>query len=71
MQASKSTIAQAQVVMEQNVQQKKDNISEKIKMIESVSQIIAFDTKIQTFLGSAFTNESFQLKNTRGTLRQS
>ena len=64
-QASKSTIAQAQVVMEQNVQQKKDNISEKIKMIESVSQIIAFDTKIQTFLGSAFTNESFQLEEYR------
>ncbi|CAN7500630.1 sensor histidine kinase [Paenibacillus sp. LjRoot153] len=64
-QASKSTIAQAQVVMEQNVQQKKDNISEKIKMIENVSQIIAYDTKIQTFLGSAFTNESFQLEEYR------
>jgi two-component system sensor histidine kinase YesM len=67
-QASKSTIAQAQVVMEQNVQQTKDSIMEKVNMIENISQIIAFDPKIQTFLGSAFTNESFQLEDYRDNI---
>jgi two-component system sensor histidine kinase YesM len=64
-QASQATISQAQTVMEQNLLQTKDSISQKVNMIENISQIIAFDTKIQTFLGSAFINESFQLEDYR------
>jgi two-component system sensor histidine kinase YesM len=62
-QATQSTLSQAQSVMEQNLLQIKQTISEKMNMIENMSQIIAFDTKIQTFLGSVFINESFQLED--------
>lgn len=64
-QASKSAISQAQTVMEQNLLQTKNSVSEKMNMIENISQIIAFDSRIQTFLGSAFIKESFQLEDYR------
>ncbi|WP_219835613.1 sensor histidine kinase [Paenibacillus sp. R14(2021)] len=64
-QASQSAVSQAQTVMEQNVLQTKNSISEKVNMIENISQIISFDSRIQTLLGSAFINESFQLEDYR------
>jgi len=65
MQAYNSAISQARSVMEQNVLQTKNSIDEKVSMIENISQIIAFDSRIQTLLGSAFIKESFQLQDYR------
>ncbi|TYP79148.1 cache domain-containing sensor histidine kinase [Paenibacillus methanolicus] len=67
-QATRSTTQQAQTVMEQNLLQIKDSIEEKIQLVENLSQIIAFDTRIQTFLGSVFMNEPFQLEDYRSTI---
>ncbi|MCL6602751.1 MAG: sensor histidine kinase [Paenibacillus sp.] len=65
LQAYNSAISQARSVMEQNILQTKSSIDEKVSMIENISQIIAFDSRIQTLLGSAFINESFQLQDYR------
>ncbi|MFB9328152.1 sensor histidine kinase [Paenibacillus aurantiacus] len=67
-QATRSTTQQAQIVMEQNLLQTKSSIEEKIQLVENLSQIIAFDTRIQTFLGSVFMNEPFQLEDYRSTI---
>ncbi|WNS46407.1 sensor histidine kinase [Paenibacillus sp. MMS20-IR301] len=64
-QAYSSAISQARSVMEQNLLQTKNSIDEKVDMIENLSQIIAFDSRIQTLLDSAFINESFQLQDYR------
>lgn len=64
-QAYNSAISQARSVMEQNLLQTKTSIDEKVSMIENISQIIAFDSRIQTLLDSAFINESFQLQDYR------
>ncbi|OKQ00364.1 sensor histidine kinase [Paenibacillus sp. P46E] len=64
-QAYSSAISQARSVMEQNLLQTKNSIDEKVSMIENLSQIIAFDSRIQTLLDSAFINESFQLQDYR------
>lgn len=65
LQAYNSAISQARSVMEQNIVQTKHSIDEKVAMIENISQIIAFDSRIQTLLGSAFIKESFQLQDYR------
>ncbi|MBO7748424.1 sensor histidine kinase [Paenibacillus sp. MWE-103] len=67
-QASESAIAQAQTVMEQNLLQTKASIEEKVKLTENLSQLIAFDSRIQTFLDSDFINESFQLQDYRDNI---
>lgn len=67
-QAAGSAIEQAQTVMEQNLLQTKESIEEKVKMTENISQIIAFDSRIQTFLDSDFINESFQLQDYRDNI---
>lgn len=64
-QAYNSAISQARSVMEQNLLQTKTTIDEKVDMIENISEIIAFDSRIQTLLDSAFINESFQLQDYR------
>lgn len=64
-QAAESAIEQAQTIMEQNLQQTRTSIEEKVKMMENISQIIAFDSRIQTLLDSDFINESFQLQDYR------
>lgn len=64
-QAAESAIDQAQTIMEQNLQQTRTSIEEKVKMMENISQIIAFDSRIQTLLDSDFINESFQLQDYR------
>lgn len=64
-QAYSSAISQARSVMEQNLLQTKNSIDEKVGMVENLSQIIAFDSRIQTLLDSAFINESFQLQDYR------
>ncbi|SEU18033.1 sensor histidine kinase [Paenibacillus sp. NFR01] len=70
-QAAGSAIEQAQTIMEQNLLQTKASIEEKIKMTENISQIIAFDSRIQTLLDSDFTNESFQLQDYRDNVAPS
>ncbi|AIQ57478.1 sensor histidine kinase [Paenibacillus borealis] len=65
LQAYNSAISQARSVMEQNLLQTKTTIDEKVDMIENISEIIAFDSRIQTLLDSAFINESFQLQDYR------
>ncbi|WP_249900384.1 sensor histidine kinase [Paenibacillus sp. PK3_47] len=70
-QAAESAIEQAQVIMEQNLLQTKTSIEEKVKMTENISQIIAFDSRIQTLLDSNFTNESFQLQDYRDNVAPS
>ncbi|WP_168735926.1 cache domain-containing sensor histidine kinase [Cohnella fermenti] len=67
-QAASSAIEQARTVMEQNLRQTKESIEEKVKMTENISQIIAFDSRIQTFLDSDFINESFQLQDYRDNI---
>lgn len=67
-QAFQSAIAQAQTVMEQNLLQTKASVEEKVKLTENISQIIAFDSRIQTFLDSDFINESFQLQDYRDNI---
>ncbi|CAH1211336.1 hypothetical protein PAECIP111892_03537 [Paenibacillus auburnensis] len=64
-QAAESAIEQAQTIMEQNLLQTRSSIEEKVKMTENISQIIAFDSRIQTLLDSDFINESFQLQDYR------
>lgn len=44
-----SAIAQAQLVMEQNLAQTKDSILQKIKIIENISQIIILTIKFKLF----------------------
>lgn len=70
-QAAESAIEQAQMIMEQNLLQTKTSIEEKVKMTENISQIIAFDSRIQTLLDSDFTNESFQLQDYRDNVAPS
>ncbi|WP_201002794.1 sensor histidine kinase [Paenibacillus glycanilyticus] len=67
-QAFQSAIAQAQTVMEQNLLQTKASVEEKVKLTENISQIIAFDARVQTFLDSDFINESFQLQDYRDNI---
>jgi two-component system, sensor histidine kinase YesM len=59
-QASRAAIAQARIVMDQNVLQMKESIEEKVSLIENLSQLTVSDSKLQTFLGSAFINEPYQ-----------
>ncbi|MBB6732825.1 cache domain-containing sensor histidine kinase [Cohnella zeiphila] len=67
-QASESAVLQAQTVMEQNLLQTKASIEEKVNMTENISQIIAFDSRIRTFLDSDFINDSFQLQDYRDNI---
>ncbi|WP_199621460.1 cache domain-containing sensor histidine kinase [Paenibacillus alkalitolerans] len=67
-QASHAAIEQGRILMNQNVQQIKNNILQKVNMVQNVSQVIAFDPKIQSFLGNAFLNEPYQLEEYRDTI---
>lgn len=67
-QAASSAIEQAQTVLEQNLLQTKESIKEKVAMTENISQIIAFDSRMQTFLDSDFIIESIQLQDYRDNI---
>lgn len=60
-QSSQAAIAQGQILMMQNVLQMRNSMSQKAGMVQNLSQIIAFDPKIQNFLGTTFSGEPFQL----------
>ncbi len=62
-QASKAAVSQAQIVMKQHVLQMKESIQEKVSQIEHLSQLTVSDSKLQTFLGSAFIDESYQYED--------
>lgn len=67
-QASQSAIAQGKILMMQNVQQMRNNMLQKVNMVQNLSQIVAFDPKLQNFLNSAFLNDSYQLEEYRDTI---
>nr|WP_186382110.1 sensor histidine kinase [Paenibacillus terrae] len=60
-QSSHAAIAQGQILMMQNVLQMRNSMNQKTDMVQNLSQIIAFDPKIQNFLGTAFSGDPFQL----------
>lgn len=68
-QSSGSAIEQAETVMRQNLQQTKESIREQTKVMENVSQIIAFDNKLQTFLSDDFTEDIIDIENYQFTIR--
>jgi two-component system sensor histidine kinase YesM len=67
-QTSNSAIAQAQMLMENNLLQTRESILQKTKIIENISQIITFDNKIQTFLENGFANDAYQIEDYRNNI---
>ncbi|WP_309120976.1 sensor histidine kinase [Paenibacillus sp.] len=67
-QLANSAVEQAQQVMEHNLIQTRDSVLEKVGLIENVSQLIASDIKLQSFLGTTFTGESYQYEEYRSEI---
>ncbi|MCI3918722.1 histidine kinase [Paenibacillus sp. TRM 82003] len=67
-QASQAAIEQGKSVTNQNVLQIKTHIQQKAAMVENVSETIAYDPKIQSFLGNAFLDKAYQLEEYRDTV---
>jgi len=67
-QASQAAIGQGKILMNQNVLQMKNNILQKSNMVQNLSQIIALDPKMQSFLENAFLSGPYQLEEYRDTI---
>ena len=67
-QASQAAIGQGKILMNQNLLQMKNNILQKATMVQNLSQIVAYDPKMQSFLENAFLNGPYQLEEYRDTI---
>ncbi len=67
-QASRAAIGQGKILMNQNVLQMKNNILQKAVMVQNLSEIIAFDPKVQNFLENTFLQAPYQLEEYRDTI---
>jgi two-component system sensor histidine kinase YesM len=59
-QASQAAIEQGKILMMQDVLQLKDNITQKVNMVQTLSELIASDPSIQNFLGSPLLSRPYQ-----------
>ncbi len=67
-QLSRSSIAQSQYVTEQNLQQMRESMMDKVNMIEHTSRLFTSDIKLQTFLGDPFTYQSYEYEDYRSNI---
>ena len=67
-QLTRSSIAQSQNVTEQNLQQMRESMMDKVNMIEHTSRLFTSDIKLQTFLGDPFTYQSYEYEEYRSNI---
>ncbi|MDQ0062902.1 histidine kinase [Paenibacillus harenae] len=67
-QASQAAIDQGKILMMQDVQQMKDSLSQKVTMVQSLSELIASSPSIQNFLGSPFLSQPYQSQEYRDNI---
>ncbi|MCI3923103.1 sensor histidine kinase [Paenibacillus sp. TRM 82003] len=63
-----TAVEQAQQVMEYNLIQTRDSIVEKTALVENIASLVTSDIKLQSFLGTTFTNDPLEYEDYRSNV---